>query len=158
MPMFISNTKLQYKLKSFFHCTLPLINIKSYFSRNELIKWLFCWLLYPTWKNLVNRKAWCWWMGLLQFINEMSSKVGFLLVSVTIIWWPWVCICMRITSLCLKVEWKQVCEQSLYVGKIEYYYVNTKNNSKVDYSHNNNWCTVGYGNLIIGILQPLVIW
>ena len=24
MPMFITNTKLQYKPKSFFHCTLPL--------------------------------------------------------------------------------------------------------------------------------------
>ena len=26
MPMFITNTKLQYKPKSFFHCTLPLRN------------------------------------------------------------------------------------------------------------------------------------
>ena len=29
---------------------------------------------------------------------------------------------------------------------------NTKNNSTVYYSYNDNWCTAGYGDLIIGIL------
>ena len=32
------------------------------------------------------------------------------------------------------------------------YCVNTKNNRKVDYAYNSNWCTAGYGNLIVGIL------
>ena len=54
-------------------------------------------------------------------------------------------------SFC-KVEQIQFCEQSLYVGKIEYYCVNTKNNSKMDYSYNDNRCTIGYGDLIISIL------
>ena len=31
-------------------------------------------------------------------------------------------------------------------------YINTKSNSKVDYSYNGIWCTAGYGGLVIGIL------
>ena len=38
----------------------------------------------------------------------------------------------------MKVEWKQVCEQSLYVETTSHCYVNTKNNSKVDYFYNGN--------------------
>ena len=40
---------------------------------------------------------------------------------------------MHITILCLKVKQKQACKQSLYVVKKWNYYVNTKNNSKIDF-------------------------
>ena len=41
---------------------------------------------------------------------------------------------MCIAILCLKVEQKQVCEQLLHVEKIQRYYMNAKNNNKIDFS------------------------
>ena len=60
-----------------------------------------------------------------------------LLTSVTIVWRQQVHLRMHITILCLKVEQNQVCEQLRYVVKIWHCYVNTKNNSKVDYLNDN---------------------
>ena len=60
--------------------------------------------------------------------------------------------CMCIIILCLKVERKWVCEQSLYAVKTVCYYINTKNNSKIDFSYNDDWYTAGYGEFINGVL------
>ena len=68
----------------------------------------------------------------------MDPKIGHFAGSITIVCLPSVHIYMHIIILCFKMERKQVCKQSLYVVKIEYHYVNTKNSSKIDFYYNNN--------------------
>ena len=76
------------------------------------------------------------------FFN-LPEKLVALLGSVTIVWYPCVSINMCIAILCLKVKCKQVYEWSIYVcwkHRIQAsYYVNTKNNSKIDFSYYSNY-------------------
>ena len=53
--------------------------------------------------------------------KKQTQKLVVLVVSVTIVWWLLMCICMRITILCLKVAWKQAWQQLLCTEQIEYY-------------------------------------
>ena len=85
------------------------------------------------------------------FTKELNQELVVLLVSVTIRW-PRVHIHMCITISLLESGIKTgfwtipLCSKHIALC-----YINTKNNSKVHYSYNGNWCTAGYGDLIIAL-------
>ena len=65
---------------------------------------------------------------LTNIITEIGPEVGCCDGFCHHRWQPRVRICTHIAIFCVKVERKQVCEQSLYAKKIYHYYINTKNN------------------------------
>ena len=103
------------------YCWLSLlINVKPCYKRNGLATgWLFllvtltCLTETCQYKNVISMNGIAIQYKAMLYMKQ-SQKLVVLLVSVTIIWQPWICICMCIAILCLK-EQNYVYEQSLYV-------------------------------------------
>ena len=124
-----------------------LLNIELCFTyKKQSSRVVFHWFLAPTWNKLSNGITLYLQIGLLTNIKicyKRNRRCHHCLATMSAHTHAYRC----------PLEGNLVCEQSRYMYKRYIsFYINTKNNSKIDYSYSNNWSTADYGESINSVL------